>query len=54
VDQQGAQVAIATFADPKQTIAAPTRSLLGYKPEPRGELATILKARAAALERVKN
>jgi len=40
MDQQGAEVAIATFADAKQTIAAATGSLLGYKPEPCGKLAT--------------
>lgn len=44
MDQQGALVAIASFADTKQTIAAATRSLLGHKPEPCGELAAILKS----------
>src|SRR6516164_3691735 len=43
-DLRQGQVAIATFTDAKQTIAAATRSLLGHKPEPRGELAAILKA----------
>src|SRR5262252_9549651 len=44
MDQQGAQVAIATFADAEQAITAATGPLLGYQPEPGGELATILEA----------
>jgi hypothetical protein len=44
MDQQRAQVAIATFTDAEQAITAATGSPLGYQPEPGGELATILEA----------
>jgi hypothetical protein len=44
IDEQGAQVAISTFADTDQSGAPTTRSLLRYKPEPGSKLSTILKA----------
>src|SRR6516165_8774271 len=44
MDQQGAQVAIATFTDAEQAITAAAGPLLGYEPEPGGELAAILEA----------
>ena len=46
MDHQGAQIAIAAFADAKQLSSTPTRPLLGDKPQPRGELAAILEARS--------
>ena len=44
MDQQGAQVAIATFTEAEQAITAAAGPLLGYEPEPGGELAAILEA----------
>jgi hypothetical protein len=44
MDRQGAQIAVAAFADAEQAGSPSTRSLLGYEAQPRRKLATILEA----------
>ena len=44
MDQQGAQIAVAAFADARQSGASSTRPLLRHQPQPCGKLPAILEA----------
>ena len=53
VNKQGAQIRVATLADPKQRVFAAAGVLFGHQPQPRGKVSAVVKLLGGSRRRIR-